>query len=99
MTPEGKVKARVKDALREAKAYQFWPVQTGMGAPTLDCLGCHRGRYFSVETKREGGKLTERQEWIVQQMQLAGAKVFIIDTTDENAQCWVELRAWLYLNY
>ena len=44
MTPEGKVKVKVKNLLNAYGAYHFWPVQTGMGARTLDCLGCHNGR-------------------------------------------------------
>ena len=96
-TPEGKVKRRVKDALKQAGAYQFWPVQTGLGARTLDCLGSHRGRAFAIETKAEGQRLTEQQEWIKQKIELSGARVFVIDTSDEMSQCWVELLAFLLL--
>ena len=46
MTPEGKVKVKVKNLLNAYGCYHFWPVQTGMGASTLDCLGCHNGRAF-----------------------------------------------------
>jgi hypothetical protein len=50
MTPEGKVKARVKRALAAlpGKVYSFMPVQTGYGAPTLDFLICYRGRFFAI---------------------------------------------------
>jgi hypothetical protein len=54
VTPEGRVKKKVKALLTENKAYQFWPVQTGFGAPTLDCIGCHEGEYYAVETKAPG---------------------------------------------
>ena len=96
-TPEGKVKAKVKRRLAEAGAYAFWPVQTGMGSRTLDCLGSHRGRAFAIETKAEGKALTEQQEWIRQRIQLSGGKVFVINTTDDMAPCWTELLAWLLL--
>ena len=46
LPPEGKVKDRVKRLLKKYGCYQFWPVQTGYGAPTLDCLGCHNGRWY-----------------------------------------------------
>lgn len=96
-TPEARVKRLVKETLKEAKAYQFWPVQTGLGARTLDCIGGHRGRAFAIETKAPGKKLTEQQEWIKQEMQLAGIRVFVIDTEDMFEPCWTELMAWLLL--
>jgi hypothetical protein len=44
-TPEGRVKRRVSQILKRAeKCYYFMPVQTGYGSPTLDYLGCSRGR-------------------------------------------------------
>ena len=94
-TPEGRVKRLVKAHLREAGAYAFWPVQTGMGSRTLDCLGCHKRRAFAIETKAPGNKPTEQQLWLIQQMQLSGMAVFVIDTVDFTAPCWMELTAWL----
>jgi len=94
-TPEGKVKKLVKLHLKAAGAYGFWPVQTGMGSRTLDCLGCHRRRAFAIETKAPGKQPTEQQLWLIQQMQLAGMAVFVIDSTDLSDPCWMELIAWL----
>lgn len=97
-TPEGKVKRRVKATLaRQPFIYSFWPVQTGMGARTLDCLGAFRGKAFAIETKAPGAKLTEQQEWTKQKMELSGVRVFVVDTTDETQQCWTELLAFLLL--
>lgn len=99
MTPEGKVKAHVKAMLKEHGAYQFWPVQTGMGKRTLDCLGSHRGRMFAVETKAPGNKLTPIQELIKQEIGLAGGKVFVIGEQHyPNKYAYsgeAELEAWL----
>ena len=97
MTPEGRVKARVKMELNFARAYHFWPVQTGMGARTLDCLGICRRRPLAIETKAPGQKLTEQQEWLKQKIELAGGRVFVIDTVDTTAQCWIEFMAWLHV--
>lgn len=53
-TPEGKVKDAVKSVLKLfPQLYQFWPVQMGMGATTLDSLICHRGGFLAIETKKE----------------------------------------------
>lgn len=87
----------MKLELQRSRTYSFWPVQTGMGARTLDCLGSSRGRAFAIETKAPGQKLTEQQEWIKQRMELAGVRVFVIDTTDAYEQCWVEFTSWLLL--
>lgn len=82
MTPEGKVKAKVKRILNRAEAYYFMPVQTGYGMPTLDFLCFHRGTGFAIETKAPGKKPTKRQEAIIHEIQLSGAQVFVIDGTD-----------------
>lgn len=93
MTPEGRVKEKVKVLLREYKELDglYWhcPVQNGMGAPSLDFVGCHDSRYFAIETKAPGKALTERQLRTKSEMEAAGGKVFIIDGD------LTELRAWL----
>jgi hypothetical protein len=103
MTPEGRVKVQVKGMLKEHRAYQFWPVQTGMGKRTLDCLGTHRGRFFAIETKAPGAKLTPPQELIRQEIQLAGGTVFVIGETESETDPYkysglAELEAWLLLS-
>ena len=85
MTPEGKVKKAVKQRLDELGAYHFWPVQTGYGNATLDCLGCCQGKFFGLETKAPGEKLTARQKITALKMRDAGALVFVVDSV-ENAK-------------
>lgn len=92
MTPEGKVKAKVKKILNGADAYYFMPVQTGYGSPTLDFLGFHRGNGFAIETKALGKKPTRRQEAIIHDIELSGASVFVIDGADGSYD-W--LTQWL----
>jgi hypothetical protein len=55
----------------------------GLGATTLDCLGCYKGKFFAIETKAPGKSLTPRQRIVVANMRRAGALVFIIDGTDD----------------
>jgi hypothetical protein len=78
LTPEGKVKKAVKEWLDEIEAYSFWPVQTGYGARTLDCLVCYRGKFFGIETKAKGKKPTKFQQLTINEMEAAGATVFTI---------------------
>lgn len=91
-TPEGKVKRKVGVILKAAQElYYFMPVQTGYGSPTLDYLGCSKGRAFAIETKAPGKKLTVRQEAIRKEMERAGMKVFVIDGTTSQYE---ELKQW-----
>jgi len=76
LTPEGKVKLKVKAVLNAYGAYHFWPVQTGFGARTLDCLGCHNGQFFAIETKAPGQKMTEQQLAIGERIAYARGPVF-----------------------
>ena len=72
------VKEQVKKLLKKYGAYYFMPVQTGFGASSLDFIGCHKGRFYGVETKRPGKKMTPRQELVSAQMREAGAAVFLV---------------------
>lgn len=93
MTPEGKVKKKVRNVLDkyQGSIYVYMPVPGGFGSTTLDYLGCIRGRMFAIETKRPGGKPTERQNTIIERLYWAGAEVFVIDG-DEGC---LKLDQWL----
>ena len=100
-TPENKVKNQVKKILQSFKPalYAHWPVQTGYGAACLDCHGCCSGRYFAVETKAPGKKLTKRQEITRDDILEAGGRVFVVgerETDDEWKYSGArELHEWL----
>ena len=78
-TPEGKVKAKVKQVLKDHGAYWHCPVQNGMGAPSLDFIGCHQGRYFGIETKAGNKRPTPRQETTIDQIRAAGGLAFVVN--------------------
>jgi hypothetical protein len=69
---ERKIKVQVAAMLNEAGAWYFMPVPTGMQAATLDFIGCYKGRFFAIETKRPGGVPTERQKMVTQCIKDAG---------------------------
>jgi hypothetical protein len=83
MTPEGKVKQKVNDALKplidKKLIWKFMPVQTGYGSPALDYLLCVNGRFIVIETKEAGKDLTARQRTTAEAMCAAGALVFVVD--------------------
>ena len=66
---EKDVKKSLMAYLTAIGAYQYWPVPMGMGAATIDCFFCHKGRFFAVETKRPGvNKATPRQYEVLHQI-------------------------------
>lgn len=80
--------------------YAHWPVQNGMGSPTLDCIMCYYGRYIGVETKAPGKKPTPRQEATMQQMRDAGGITMVIENAAdvENLRGALKLIKWTYAN-
>lgn len=109
-TPEGKIKNEVKKVLAEfmeqdhmtmyPKLKPFWPVQNGMGSPSLDCLVCYRGLLIAIETKAPGKRPTPRQETTMAEYRAAGAIVLVIDGEkgyDELRQA-LNLIKWSHAN-
>lgn len=91
-TPEARVKDLVKATLKEFDCYQFWPVQSGYGSATVDCLGSAYGLFFAIETKAPGKKPTPRQELVLGQVHDTGAVTFVIDGPEgvEALRQWLE---------
>lgn len=90
MTPEGKVKDAVKLLLKKHNVYWHCVVQNGMGAPSLDFICCHCGKYLAIETKAPGKKPTPRQELTIQAIRDAGGAVFVIDGDLSALQTWLK---------
>lgn len=79
MTPESLVKKELKKFLTEIGAYYYMSVPVGYGKSTVDFLVCHKGKFYAIETKREGvGKPTDRQACIMREIAHAGGG------------CWLE---------
>lgn len=91
MTPEAKVKARVKDLLRRYEAYWHMPVQNGMGAPTLDFHVLHGPFGCAIETKAPGKKMTTRQELTAKEIRSRGGIVFVTDGDLKEIEQWLQL--------
>lgn len=90
-TPEGKIKTEVKALLNLYGAYYHMPVLNGMGKPSLDFIGCHKGNFFGIETKAANKQPTERQARTMQEMEAAGGKTFVVNAVTGMG----ELREWL----
>src|SRR5262245_43308284 len=82
MTPESKIKRKIRlilDTYKPYGVYYYMPVPGGFGRSSLDYLGFLLGYGFAIEAKREGGKPTERQEGVIEQIRASGTPVFVID--------------------
>jgi hypothetical protein len=79
MTPESKVKAKVKKILLDLGAYYAMPVTGGYGNSGVpDFLVCLRGRFYAIECKANGGKTTALQEKHLADIRGAGGISLII---------------------
>ena len=79
MTPEAKVKKRVKEILAQAGAYYAMPMGTGFGNSGVpDFLVCLRGRFIAIECKAGGGKTTALQDKHLADIRGAGGLSLII---------------------
>lgn len=80
---EADVKAQVKDYLNGINAFWFMPVQMGYGTTSIDFLGCYRGWFFGIETKRPGkSECTGRQARTIKEINEAGGYAFVADSVD-----------------
>src|SRR4051812_39961252 len=77
-TPEGKVKKIVRGILERYGVYYYMPVPTGFGSRTVDFIGCSKGRFFAIETKREGKEPTLAQSITLGRMVASGGKTFVV---------------------
>jgi hypothetical protein len=96
VTPEGKIKVKVRRLLGDYKTYFFQPVQMGYGPSGLDfhCMLTGAVAFF-VETKAPGRMLTARQDMLVSHLRNMGAKVFLIwdDVTLAELEDWLNERS------
>jgi len=80
MTPEGKVKNRIRKILKERGVYYAMPHGAGYGnAGVADFLCCVNGHFLAIEAKAKGGKLTALQEKNSQEVQKANGISLVID--------------------
>lgn len=94
MTPEGKVKKKVAEMLKEAGAWYFMPVIGPYGTSGIpDFIGCHAGRFFGIETKAGKGTMTALQHMQARDITRASGEFFLI--TDQNEVGIRSLEQWL----
>lgn len=86
MTPEAKVKAKVKKLLDGLRIYYFFPATHGYGRSGVpDIIGCFMGLFVAIECKAGKGQLTGLQELELTKIKAAGGFTFVAreDNIDE----------------
>jgi hypothetical protein len=83
MTPEARVKKRVKDILADLNVYYVMPVTGGYGnSGAPDFIICIAGLFYGIETKANGGKATALQLKNHDDIRKAGGIALIVDETN-----------------
>jgi len=83
LTPEGKVKKRVKGILTQVGAYYAMPMGTGFGNSGVpDFLVCKGGLFYGIECKAGGNKPTALQLKNLDDIRKAGGIALVIDETN-----------------
>jgi hypothetical protein len=86
MTPEGKVKKKVKEYLKEIGAWYYMPVSNGMGRVGCpDILVCYKGHFMAFETKAPGKikNVTPNQEREINDIIRANGLALVVDDVEQ----------------
>jgi len=83
LTPEGKVKAKVRRLLDAASVYYFMPATGGYGRSGVpDIVGCCGGKFFAIECKAGKGVTTALQDNELRKIKEAGGIALVINETN-----------------
>jgi len=94
LTPEAKVKKKVKEILDQMEVYHFSPMQNGMGRAGIpDIIACHGGRFIGIECKAGNNKPTALQERELNRILNAGGEAYVI--YEENIEQLREELIWM----
>jgi len=97
LTPEAKVKKKVKEILDQMGVYHFSPMQNGMGRAGIpDIIGCLEGQFLGIECKAGKGKTTALQERELNRILNAGGYALVVNEENIN-QLW-EIKEWITTN-
>ena len=92
MTPEAKVKAKVKRILDKINCYYFFPATGGYGRSGVpDVIVCFKGHFIGIECKAGKGTLTALQANELKKIEFNEGSVCVIN--EHNID---ELEEWLW---
>lgn len=96
MTPEGRVKAKVKDFLKSVDAWYYMPVSNGMGRVGCpDILACWHGRFIAIETKAPGKRknTTPNQDREIDAINSANGLALVVDDVEQVKQAFAMIES------
>jgi hypothetical protein len=83
LTPEKKIKNKVKKVLDNLSCYYFMPATGGYGASGApDIIACWRGIFYGIECKANGNKPTSLQMKHLTDIHFAGGISIVVDETN-----------------
>ena len=83
LTPEAKVKAKIKKILTAHGVYYAMPIGTGFGNSGVpDFLCCVNGNFLAIEAKANGNKPTALQYKHINNIKDAGGCAIVVDETN-----------------
>lgn len=83
MTPEGKVKDKIKKHLKAMNIYFVMPATGGYGSSGApDILVCHKGRFYGLEVKSGANKPTELQLDNLKRIEENGGLAIVVSETN-----------------
>ena len=95
ITPEAKVKKKIKERLNIMGAYFLQPIGTGFGSNGApDIIACYKGFFIGIEAKAGKGKTTALQEFNLKKIEGMGGLALVINETsvsqlEELIESWV----------
>ena len=95
MTPEAKVKNKVKKILDEYGVYHFSPQTGGYGRSGIpDIICCADGKFIGIECKAGKGRCTALQLRELEKIKFAGGEALIINENnlEEIEKCLTSSR-------
>ena len=99
MTPEGKVKKKVKEYLQSIGAWYYMPVSNGMGRVGCpDILVCYKGMFMAFETKAPGKikNVTANQQREIDGIQRANGLAHVVDDVEQVKSLIGTVKGTLY---
>ena len=91
MTPEAKVKAKVKKILDGINAYHFSPMTGGYGRSGVpDIIVCYKGKFLAIECKAGDNQPTALQQLNLSQIKQNGGHSIVVNEANVG-----EVEAWI----
>jgi hypothetical protein len=85
VTPESKVKMKVRKVIKELNAYYVMPVTAGFGnSGAPDYIVCYRGKFFGIECKANGNTPTALQYKNLKEIQDCGGVALVVNEDNVN---------------